>query len=257
MSLYGIKKYRRWLSEFGSAGAYRLWRCGSSASLEIIQLRSRRFGAIALRNRIEDFEVINTVLCFDAYNCAQPRGQFASVIDLGANIGIATRYFLATLPNVSILAIEPCKENCQLLLNNVHIANAAHRVTLWESAVGPIDGSGRFANNPGAKTRFDSLKVDYTAELNSVSVPICSLERVVRNVESPILLKMDVEGAEHSLLTCRATWIGNVAQMMIEFHSFTDEQHWRTVLKSEGWESQKHFDTWHFWRYPTVSLEQQ
>jgi FkbM family methyltransferase len=248
-SLYTIKKYSHWLAEFGSAGAWRLWRCRSRPSPNIIQLRSRRFGTIALRNRIEDFEAINTVLCFGAYNCRPLRGQFRSVLDLGANIGIATRYFLATLPNVSILAIEPCRENCQLLLNNLHISNAGDRVTLWESAVGPVEGSGRFANAPGVETRFDSLKVDYGAERDdSESVPICSLERAVLGLEPPVLLKMDVEGAEDSLLACRKTWISNVARMMIEFHDSAEEQYWGTVLKSEGWESQQYFDTWHFWR---------
>jgi FkbM family methyltransferase len=198
---------------------------------------------------MEDFEAVNTVLCFGAY-CLDRDGQrFGSVLDLGANIGIATRHFLKLLPGVPILAIEPCPKNCELLRHNIFMAPGNDRVLVWQCAVGPVDGVGHFRDAPHGNTRFDSHRIAYgEADHGAPEIPICSMARAVAGLTPPILVKMDVEGTEQTLLSCRTEWTGGVGRMMIEFHDSARERYWITTLESENWRSKKRFDTWHFWR---------
>jgi len=93
-AMYRANMYRRWIREFGVHGLWRLLRADSCCSGIFIRLRSKICGAIICRDCPEDFAAINTVLCFGAYTLPVVRERFESVLDLGANIGIATRYFL-------------------------------------------------------------------------------------------------------------------------------------------------------------------
>ena len=250
--IYKLKKFVRWLAEFGFAGVWHLVTCGSP-SAEHVRIRSKRFGPLICRNCIEDFEAVNTVMCFDAYRIAGGANGFASVLDLGANIGIATRYFLTELPGVPILAVEPSRQNCELLRKNLAEANAANVVTVWEAAIGPTAGVGHIQADDA---RFDSFRIKYNEDSNAGCetgseaefVAIRPLDEAVADLQGPILVKMDVEGAEGALLACRSKWIHKVGRMMIEFHDGREESHWLAVLASEGWTSEKHFDTWHFFR---------
>src|ERR1700754_950801 len=55
-------------------------------------------------------------------NCASSRKPL--ILDLGANIGLASLYFAKNWPNATIVAIEPDESNYNLMLKNVSgIAN--------------------------------------------------------------------------------------------------------------------------------------
>jgi len=200
---------------------------------------------MVVRNCAEDFAVINTVIAFNAYR-VPIKQHFRSVLDLGGNIGIATRYFLQSLPNVEVLAVEPSSANCEVFKRNIWLYDAGDRVRLLRCAVGPVNSTGVLS---GAK-RFDTFKVEKLSNSSFLKgqevVPIRSLSGLVEQLPAPILLKMDIEGAEADLLNCRTEWIDHVGCMMIEFHDVTQEKKWLKVLAEEGWKVEKHFDTWHF-----------
>jgi FkbM family methyltransferase len=187
-------------------------------------------------------------MCFDAYNIGVDNGYLGSLLDLGANIGIATRYFISRLPSVSVLAVEPSADNCSVFRMNIAIAEAEDRVQLWECGIGPADGNG-FLKSVGTM-RLDSLQLEYLpkGELcnGEHTIMIRAMGGVVEKLAEPILVKMDIEGSENEVLACRADWIGKVGYMMIEFHDKEKERMWLSVLAAEGWKSEKHFDTWHF-----------
>jgi hypothetical protein len=59
---------------------------------KLVRLNTGSFGEIFVRNRLEDFEIVNTVFCFHAYDVRRLGSFSGTVIDLGANIGISVRY---------------------------------------------------------------------------------------------------------------------------------------------------------------------
>jgi len=237
--------HRRWIAEFGLHGLFKRFTCRRHHRVSLDQVRSKRFGPFTVRQCAEDFAVLNTIIIFDAYHLSQHQ-YYRAVLDLGGNIGIATRYFLRRLPDVHVLAVEPSSANCEVFLDNVRLIGDEDRVRLLQCAVGAQDGIGVINTNP----RFDSFTVTHISEGPSPEdrevVPIRSIKSLVKELPQPVLLKMDIEGTEGDLLDCRAEWVDKVSCMMIEFHDSTEEGKWVRTLTKEGWKPEKHFDTWHF-----------
>jgi FkbM family methyltransferase len=241
---YIILKWYYWLREFGVKGLFIALQRHSN-TLEIKTLSSHWYGTLILRNCLSDIEAVNTVMCFHAYKKNVYLEQCKSIIDLGANIGMATKYFRANLPNAKIVAIEPSEQNANIFKENLSSELNAGVVTLVQAAVGVADGIGGLilSNN-----RFDSFQIseNYASEKSTVAVQIVSMKRLASNCEQPIGVKMDIEGSEVGLLEGRDCWIKEIGYLMIEFHDNEQENHWLKTLQSEGWTARKQFDTWHF-----------
>ncbi len=54
-----------------------------------------------------------------AYERIRSSGKTPLIIDLGANIGLASRYFDLIYPNSRIIAVEPAAGNCQIARLNL------------------------------------------------------------------------------------------------------------------------------------------
>jgi FkbM family methyltransferase len=254
---YKAKMYARWQAEFGIRGLWRLLCASAAQSERQVFLQSKRFGEIVCRNCPEDFAAINTVMCFRAYAAPFGERRFESVLDLGANVGIATRYFLSQEPAARVLAVEPSLENCAVFRKNIEIAAAEDRVLLWECGIGSVERTGYLHSHMTG--RFDSLWVGCNrSEQNSPGdrpIVIREMASAVHALSGPVLVKMDIEGSEDEVLTCRSNWIDRVNYMMVEFHDDRKEKLWVSTLSIEGWKCQKHFDTWHFEREPQTGVK--
>jgi FkbM family methyltransferase len=217
--IYRAKKLYRWWVEFGFKGLWLLSRVEKLHPSQIVSLHSRRVGDLYFRGCREDFEVINTVICFKAYEVGHVCWKQGTVVDLGANIGIATRYFLSALPHVQVTAIEPSDENNKIFEANISATGEGRRVKLRKCAVGPDNGNGCLLRHPDG--RFDSFKVAFgplAAGAVGQLVEVMALDQILRELQRPILVKMDVEGMEDILLERRNKWSDFVSRMMIEFH---------------------------------------
>jgi FkbM family methyltransferase len=146
--------------------------------------------------------------------------------------------------------LEPSHANCQILRANLEKEIKANRVELLRCAIGVENGPGYF--EVGDKIRFDSFKVlrNDTGSAgisdNYEHVEIKAIECLIRNLDRPLIVKMDIEGAEHNLLNYRFKWIDAADCLMVEFHVRAQERHWIDTLVKEGWVAIKYFDTWHF-----------
>ena len=88
---------------------------------------------IQLRNGTSDFAVFRQVFLEQQYNLpAAHSAEF--IIDAGANIGLASAYFLSINPMASVVAIEPDLENYTLAIENLKPFGARCRLihgALW------------------------------------------------------------------------------------------------------------------------------
>jgi len=239
---YLVKKYLRWLRECGVHGLIRLWMRDQDERL--VRLNTRSFGEIFVRNRVEDFEVVNTVFCFHAYDVRRLRSFSGTVI--GANIGISVRYFLQFLPKAKVIAVEPSNKNCSIFEMNIGLRPDRDRVRLLQCAIGSKRGRGYLVADDAG--RYDSLKVAASKPdlAKGESVEVIGLSDLLAEVREPVILKIDIEGAEDELLEARGCWSHSVVRIMVEFHSPVFEARWCQTLMTEGWRAEKHFDTWHF-----------
>jgi FkbM family methyltransferase len=141
----------------------------------------------------------------------------ATIIDLGAHIGMASIYFANRYPNARILAIEPSSRNFARLQQNtrhydnitpVHAAIWSHAG--WVTLANPDDHSSAYqvrllhSNERGDAEIIRAMTMD---EVLSVA----GFDRVD-------VLEIDVEGAELPLFSANTDWLRNVRVVAVELH---------------------------------------
>jgi FkbM family methyltransferase len=147
------------------------------------------------------------------------------VLDIGANIGIASVYFASSFPNAVVHAFEPEPGNCEVLEAN---ARQLPRIQAHRFALGAEDGELALFDSDDRSNfgGFSSYGLGVDAA-RSRTVPVRHAGRAlaelgIRNVD---VLKIDTEGAEWEILTAmdRAV-LGGARVIMGELHGRRDFQ---------------------------------
>ena len=134
------------------------------------------------------------------------------ILDLGANIGLASLWLTTQYRATSVVAVEPALDNAKLARRNLE-QNRIRNVVI-DAAAGSRDGSIGFISNPDSNLGM----ADYAA---SGPVQLVSMKTVLQkycNGEQIDLLKMDIEGGEHDLLSSNLEWLQRVNAIIVEFH---------------------------------------
>jgi FkbM family methyltransferase len=155
----------------------------------------------------------------------------SSIWDIGANLGAASLYFSDRFPRAEIHCFEPVPENYAMIERNIEgLARIrAHRFALGandetlEIRASDVDRNlGGFSFHDAGTSRAQGLKVQ-------VRTPRAVIDD--GTASAPDLIKIDVEGAEHDILTAfeprvlaRVGWItgelhGNRSFGLLEFLS--------------------------------------
>ena len=125
-----------------------------------------------------------------------------TIVDLGANIGLAARYFSAVYPSARILAVEPDPANYRMLVLNTEDLRDA--VVTVAGAFWPREEALSWAPIPFRDGRAWARAVGADeggsdAAGIQVVTPRSALERL--GVDRVDLVKMDIEGAEAEFFT--------------------------------------------------------
>lgn len=122
------------------------------------------------------------------------------IVDIGANIGIATAYFKDKYPKISIIAIEASPINYNQLIKNIEINEFKNIVTL-NKFVSSKNGQICFhhlKHKPGGSfgEGYKCADPSVTEEFNVETIKIDDVIKGLKN----IVIKIDVEGAEYEIL---------------------------------------------------------
>ena len=157
---------------------------------------------------------INTEYAFDVRQ--PPR----TIIDAGANIGLASVFLSARYQDARILAIEPELRNFELLTTNVaRYPNVTPILgALWHSSeVLEVIDSG--LGNWGFTTRSEHDESARPGRLvnkaQGMTVDWVMREHGLQHVD---ILKIDIEGAEKEVFSTPAAWIEHVDGLIMELH---------------------------------------
>lgn len=145
------------------------------------------------------------------------------VLDIGANIGIASNYLSNRFPNARIFAFEPVPANFAILSRNVE---SLGNVRPFQKALGAQDGS------------FEMLHSDSVENLGGYSFHAAgsNAEKLIRvevrearsmmreiGIESADIIKIDTEGSEYDILTNLGRgFLANVKWIYGELHGNRD-----------------------------------
>ncbi len=153
-------------------------------------------------------------------------GASAVVLDVGANIGLATLAMATALPaSARLLAVEPSPRNLAHLRRNLAANGLAQRVEVVAAAAGAEPGSLSFHESEfGAGSHLVSGHHLAGNAMPAVQVPVETLDRVVssRGLERLDFVKIDVEGFEPDVLAGGAGAIARFRPVIyVEFNSWT------------------------------------
>lgn len=110
------------------------------------------------------------------------------IIDIGANIGIMARILKDNIPNTGIVCIEPDAGNINTLVINIPEA------VIHQKAISSIIGEGSLTSHGNHQTY--RLNLETLSE--SAPIEVTTLDSL--NIQSVMLIKIDVEGSELEVL---------------------------------------------------------
>lgn len=154
-------------------------------------------------------------------------GNVPLIIDAGANIGASTLWFAVNFPDCQVFAIEPDPGNFATLKQNAegHSNIRLFNAGLWDrpTALSSVDEGGtgwgsRVEERPDAKTT-----------LSSVTIPeLLAEDKRLR----PVIVKIDIEGAETNVLRSNTDWVDDIPLLIFESHD--NLWHWLGTWQGTG-----------------------
>ena len=173
---------------------------------------------IVLREATTDFGTWREVLTEQVYACVvQHVRSCRTVIDLGANIGLATLYFANAYPEAKLFSVEAEASNFSMLEKNLSGLIRAKRCDALLAAVWSNDGI--VFQTFSAPQKHDLNQFGERGE-SSRSVQAVSMQTVLdrSGFNQVDLLKVDIEGGETALFQGDLSWLDRVKAIAIEFH---------------------------------------
>lgn len=192
------------------------------------RVRVKDIGEFVLRPKTADAAVVSQVFSWREYDTRQfpqhtrinriyegilARNHRPLILDLGANIGAATRWFAHEYPKASIVAVEPDPENAYICQLNT----SGYAVQVETAAVGGAPGAISLDTNGKGS-------MSYTATRSGDGdVPIVTIDQMLstRRVDHELfIVKVDIEGFEDDLFAANTEWVREAQVIIIEPHDF-------------------------------------
>lgn len=201
-------------------------------------LLSLRCGARVFCRLDEVFTVVEVFGLGEYEGAALQSGSRAPVIvDVGANIGVATVWLAWRFPEATIVAIEPDGDAILRLRKNIAINGLTQRVQSIHGGVGARDGTA--ALHHGRTSSVNTLEPS-TGRDDEELVQVLSLGSVISLAGGYIgVLKIDCEGAEYEFLSGDVSPGPAVIGMIVgEYHRGGSREHRALValLRLHGYE---------------------
>jgi FkbM family methyltransferase len=133
------------------------------------------------------------------------------IVDIGANIGVSVNYFMSRYPHARIVAYEADPAVFACLQQNVSVHG--DRVTLINQAV--------WVENTRLPFVQEGADGGRLAGDGGIDVQAVDIRNVLADKRID-LLKIDIEGAEESVLPACAGMLDNVERIFLEYHSRPD-----------------------------------
>lgn len=141
------------------------------------------------------------------------------VVDIGANVGLSSVWFLETFPQCHVLAVEPEPGNFDALIENTR--RHFRRMNWMKSALWPTDTPvvvepGRYRDRLEWSTQVRECKPGESRSCFGLS-----LSSMVHGLPFDCIdiLKIDIEGAEAKVFAGNVDWLDRVRNLVIELHN--------------------------------------
>jgi FkbM family methyltransferase len=188
--------------------------------------------SIRLRSHTTDISVLNEVVVWKSYETlvGALEGEPELILDLGANIGLASRWFLRLFPTARLISVEPDAGNLAVLRHN--LAGYGDRSTVVGAAIGARSRRVALRRDRG---EFGFAISELDAPDDDGDADVVTMASLVGEVPGTIdLLKCDIEGAERELFEDCSDWLPRVQLASVECHLPFGETNLLDLLRANG-----------------------
>jgi FkbM family methyltransferase len=171
-----------------------------------------------------DFATFVEIFVDDEYALAEDliSAPVRTVLDLGANVGLAAAYFHRIWPAARICLVEPDAQNAAIATKAVSSLIADGRAEVRRNLVGSHSRMARLERGADAnESRMGSEIAAVPPDLARHAVQVLTVGQIMElaGMQTVDLLKCDIEGAEGEVFDDCSAWIHRVGYLVIELHN--------------------------------------
>jgi FkbM family methyltransferase len=167
-------------------------------------LRGQLPPRFAIRRGTSDEQVFEAIFLRGAYDFPELRRlNITSILDAGANCGLATVFLHSMFPEAHIVAIEPAEDNFRQLRRNVALASIERSVTCVHGAVWPRREPVSIIDPTVDSWAYRTTTAGSAPTSTAGAIMGRSLDELAAMAPSGAfdLVKLDIEGSERELFT--------------------------------------------------------
>ena len=188
---------------------------GNDGNYQLVQFDNLK---VYCRNIGEAGEIFREIFIANEYEFFTSNPE-PLIIDCGSHIGLSVLYFKKTYPKAKIIAFEPDPVNFDLLNKNIEL-NGLVSVISYNLAVNGIDGRvslyGEFTSSNPRASGNSIIQSWANPGSDKIEVEAVKLSKFI--TQSVDFLKLDIEGAEFSVLLEIVPKLHLVKTLCVEFH---------------------------------------
>ena len=190
--------------------------------------------SITLRKKTSDTSIFGQIFIDNQYQLSL-KFKPTVIIDAGANIGLASIYFANFYLDAKIIAIEPEKNNYNLLkFNTLKYKNITPlNLALWND-----DTEINLINEGNGESGYVTKQLFNTSKNSFDTIKTITINSIIKEFKIEVIdiLKIDIEGAEKELFEKNyENWLPITKVIIIELHDRlkkgTSTSLFNTILK--------------------------
>ena len=166
-----------------------------------------------------DLLVFEQIFISEEYYCLHTLKHISLVIDLGANVGFSSAYFLSCFPDATVVAVEPGERNVRLCKRN--LTPYGSRAIVLHGAAWSECTKLRLSDESFGDGLDWSTQVQRATNPEQADVQAWDLGTLIEmsGREEVDLLKVDIERAELEVFGASSrAWLPKVRNICIELH---------------------------------------
>jgi len=183
------------------------------------------------RSGTSDFVTFQEVFFNEEYRLAReiPASDVKGILDLGANVGLAARWFLLQFPEARIVGVEPDAANAASARRNLMAITPDSRHRVIHAFAGGESRTAFLRSSGGHDANEGTLQDAPVA--GKAAIPVMTGSEVCRSAACRLdIAKIDIEGSEKELLEADVAWLRAFRWIFIEVHDPLDEPWLRTIV---------------------------
>ena len=166
-----------------------------------------------------DISVFNQIFVREEYRCLRDLEDVSLVLDLGANVGYSSIYFLSAFPHSRVVAVEPDERNVAVFRTNLESYGSRSQLlhgAVWAERTQLCLAKGTFGDG-----REWATQVLQPLDGSAGSVPAWDVGSLIdiAGASQVDLLKVDIERSELAVFGETAKkWLPKIRNICIETH---------------------------------------